>query len=329
MSGGFHFKFSDDTAESTSVTTEATHSETQGTVEPVKSVPFLNAPVHLLTRQLLEEWCLLGQQNPQEQIELQCHKASGVPLLAHQRAPRVEELTVVGGREYRDIVPGKYYGGLKVWSCAPYLMEYMFDNRDMFRGLFRGTGEAVCDGTQGSVGNAFRYPIVIELGCGQGLPGVAALLIGARHVLFQDYNDEVLELCVKPNIGVNLRRHMEAAEACAEDDDMCPTIVQLVSGDWGDMHWDGVAGGSVAILGSDVTFDEEACRKLAQLLQRLLSSSSGMAWIASKQYYFGTSGGVLEFTQRCNECKLTVVEVSSSGAGGGMHRVILLVRYQG
>ena len=33
---------------------------------------------------------------------------------------------------------------------------------------------------------------VMEIGCGQGLPGVMALKAGAKHVIFQDYNDEVL-----------------------------------------------------------------------------------------------------------------------------------------
>lgn len=46
------------------------------------------------------------------------------------------------------------------------------------------------------------------------------------------------------------------------------------------------------ILGSDVTFDEEACAKLSALLCRILKPIIGVALIASKDYYFGTNGGV-------------------------------------
>ena len=33
---------------------------------------------------------------------------------------------------------------------------------------------------------------VLEIGCGQGLPGVMALKCGAEEVVFQDFNEEVL-----------------------------------------------------------------------------------------------------------------------------------------
>ena len=33
---------------------------------------------------------------------------------------------------------------------------------------------------------------VLELGCGQGLPGIMAMKAGASHVVFADFNDEVL-----------------------------------------------------------------------------------------------------------------------------------------
>ena len=46
---------------------------------------------------------------------------------------------------------------------------------------------------------------VLELGCGHGLPGVAALLGGAE-VHFQDFNAEVLSALTAPNVAANLAR---------------------------------------------------------------------------------------------------------------------------
>ncbi|KAH8620840.1 hypothetical protein ERJ75_000022300 [Trypanosoma vivax] len=81
----------------------------------------------------------------------------------------------------------------------------------------------------------------------------------------------------------------------------------------------------MVLLGSDVTFDDEACAKLALLVARLLFVNGGVAFIASKRYYFGTNGGALEFQKRCEECGLTVHEASRSDMEGGMQHVILRI----
>ena len=44
---------------------------------------------------------------------------------------------------------------------------------------------------------------MIELGCGQGLPGIMALKAGAQKVVFQDFNAEVLNKATKPVIEMN------------------------------------------------------------------------------------------------------------------------------
>ena len=51
---------------------------------------------------------------------------------------------------------GVYEGGLKVWDCSFDLVDYIKMNRDSFAGKR-----------------------VMEIGCGQGLPGVMALKEGA------------------------------------------------------------------------------------------------------------------------------------------------------
>lgn len=44
---------------------------------------------------------------------------------------------------------------------------------------------------------------MIDIGCGCGLVGIAALKLGANLCYFQDYNQEVLESITKPNSHYN------------------------------------------------------------------------------------------------------------------------------
>ena len=43
--------------------------------------------------------------------------------------------------------------------------------------------------------------IVLELGCGHGLPGITALLRGAKHTFFLDFNEEVIKYAVFPSLN--------------------------------------------------------------------------------------------------------------------------------
>jgi hypothetical protein len=63
-----------------------------------------------------------------------------------------------------DIIPREYEGGLKTWECSLDLVDFI-------------TSELVYD------------KVVIELGCGSALPGINALVHGARQVDFQDFNE--------------------------------------------------------------------------------------------------------------------------------------------
>lgn len=60
-----------------------------------------------------------------------------------------------------DLVSGVYEGGLKIWECSLDLVDYIKANASTFAGKS-----------------------ILELGCGQGLPGVMCLLSGAKSVVF-------------------------------------------------------------------------------------------------------------------------------------------------
>jgi predicted nicotinamide N-methyase len=90
--------------------------------------------------------------------------------------------TLQGQYNDSDLVSGVYEGGLKLWECSIDLAKHIVLSQENF-----------------------KSKRVLELGCGQGLPGIAALKYGqGSQVVFQDYNEEVVEnatkRCVKTNI---------------------------------------------------------------------------------------------------------------------------------
>ncbi|GIY80220.1 histidine protein methyltransferase 1 homolog [Caerostris extrusa] len=116
-------------------------------------------------------------------------------------ANKIENLDVFSERN-SDLVPGKYEGGLKVWECSIDLAEFLVENNCIKNG-----------------------DVVLELGCGIGLPGLIAYLSGAL-VTFQDFNSEVLKLISAPNVYLNTPEENESnmSEKC-----------KFLSGDWQDI----------------------------------------------------------------------------------------------
>ena len=55
----------------------------------------------------------------------------------------------------KDIIPGVYEGGLKVWECTIDLLKYIVSHSDLIKNKH-----------------------ILELGCGHGLIGIGALKLG-------------------------------------------------------------------------------------------------------------------------------------------------------
>lgn len=81
-----------------------------------------------------------------------------------------------------DIIPGKYEGGYKVWECTIDLVVHIIE-------LVHS--------------NQLYQTSVLELGCGNGYPGIIAMKLGFQPVIFSDLNVEVLEQVTWPNIYIN------------------------------------------------------------------------------------------------------------------------------
>jgi len=99
-----------------------------------------------------------------------------------------------------DLISGIYEGGLKVWDCAFDLVDYV---------------------QEGYSADDLKDKCILELGCGQAIPGIFAAMkslgldggmevdsevtrASKTQLYLQDYNKEVIESATKKVVGLNL-----------------------------------------------------------------------------------------------------------------------------
>lgn len=172
-----------------------------------------------------------------------------------------------------DLVPAKYEGGLKIWECTEDLLEWLIS-----------ANSNAC----------LSKKNVLDLGCGAGLLGIAALKAGA-NVVFQDYNKEVLDACTIPNVLLNLTDEESQSLIDSPDNVRC----EFYSGDWSSFINKLQDGRSEVlkfdyILTSETIYNPENYSKLIDIFKTCLKNS-GTVYLAAKTYYFGVGGGVRQF----------------------------------
>ena len=186
--------------------------------------------------------------------------------------------------EENDIKKDFYEGGFKIWECTLDLLKYL--NETLIAGELKGKN-------------------VIDIGCGQGLLGLEALLCGASSIFFQDFNLEVLKFAVLPNFHLN------------GITELLPRA-KFLSGDWSTTYEKVCSGiNDVAIkteahpdlqnvrkfelvLMSEVLYCKENYDKLTKLIIDLLSDT-GLCLISTKVYYFGCTGSLPDFREYLRE----------------------------
>eukprot|EP01038_Epipyxis_sp_PR26KG_P014658 gene14658-19693_t len=174
--------------------------------------------------------------------------------------------------ENSDIISGVYEGGNKVWECSLDLTYLLLDTIQN--------------------NNCIPLPIpdnckVIELGCGHGLPGIAALKLGFSSVMFADLNEEVLLNRTWPNIILNCPDQIFRASCVSGDwDNLSLNLFEYSEGSKIFMEFD-------VVLASETLYSPCHCKKFVLMLERHLSIT-GVAIIATKRYYFGVGGGTIE-----------------------------------
>jgi len=158
-----------------------------------------------------------------------------------------------------DLIPGIYEGGLKIWEGSCDLLNYLC------------TGKIELDGV-----------CVLELGCGAGLPGILALLRGASHVTFQDYNPGVIHLFTIPNLLANITTQpMPSVKFFAGD---WSELVNLMNPDDNPkLKYD-------LVLTSETIYCIDSQPKLLELIKKQVKPFTGKALVAAKSHYFGVGG---------------------------------------
>lgn len=174
-----------------------------------------------------------------------------------------------------DLVPSKYEGGLKIWECTEDLLSWL-----------------ISDGPDTNLEGKY----VLDLGCGAGLLGIAALKYGAA-VVFQDYNKEVLDSCTIPNVLLNLSD--EESQRLINNKSQGGPNCEFYSGDWSsfsdklqeqrnsEIKFD-------YILTSETIYNPQNYNKLIDVFKKCLKTS-GSVYLAAKTYYFGVGGSLREF----------------------------------
>eukprot|EP00758_Cryptobia_borreli_P002015 Tbor_TRINITY_DN2709_c0_g1::TRINITY_DN2709_c0_g1_i1::g.15281::m.15281 len=322
-----------------------------------------------------------------------------ITSLYHRKAPRVDGLERVDMRattdcqavsdqgdhqgvtldhspirsDRMDIIHGRYLGGLKVWSCAPDVARYVSPY---------GKGrDCLLQQLYGTRGNTPNSRVVVELGCGHALPIIAAmqtfisssdaalksssspLIVPEVTFYAHDYNWEVIEECVMPNILRNIPRHilgeiMRTTSVGTRGNTMVgiDSSVKATGGFgifMGSGEWDRLILPSEyadVVLGADVTYDLAATTKFLTALSRILrpppsvvysNSNSvqgscdtpclpiagGIAIVGTKEYYFGTNGGLQQMYEVIGQLSLPlrIEEIERYGACS-MTRVLVVIK---
>eukprot|EP01061_Rhynchopus_euleeides_P007559 TRINITY_DN1660_c0_g1_i1.p1 TRINITY_DN1660_c0_g1~~TRINITY_DN1660_c0_g1_i1.p1 ORF type:complete len:290 (+),score=64.54 TRINITY_DN1660_c0_g1_i1:37-906(+) len=247
MEGGFCFDFGDPPVAPTPT--------------EVADVPAPPAP---------QVWCYTDEEaealvRDLDQEELSVQKEQNLKLVRLQPSLfPAETCAFATGLKERDILPGVYEGGFKLWSCAVDLVKHLRDE-----------------------GIDLSGRKVLEAGCGHGLPSIHALTSGASRVVFQDYNVEVLKLLTAPNVLIN----------SDPEGSTLRTSCEFWSGDWVQLAASPQCAAHTAsfdvILTTDTLYTVAAVDSLLVFLRAFLAPT-GTVYIGSKTLYFGCGGGVSE-----------------------------------
>ena len=203
-------------------------------------------------------------------------------------------LVGVADSAHSDLIPGVYEGGMKVWECAHDLVDYL--------------------ATESSISLQGRR--VLELGCGVGLPGIFALLSGAKCVHFQDFNREVLSCLTIPSVLASFKSGQarinsgqttvksgqacfkSGSEAVEQDTASLVSRIRFYFGDWAEFalaHTESGESPYDIILTSETIYSVPSQLKLLQALKQLASPRTGIVMVAAKTHYFGVGGSVQMF----------------------------------
>ena len=195
--------------------------------------------------------------------------------------------------ENTDLVKGIYEGGIKIWECSIDLLNFLpsiYENINL------------------------NNENILELGCGHGLPGIYLLLKGG-NVTFQDFNKEVLDLITKAYINqLKEKYNLNLLNKSSFE-----------YGDWGKFQSEKKY---KIIISSDTLYNIDNYEKIYNILKNYLDKE-GIAFFATKKYYFGVGGSSSEFIYFIKEKgEFEVNKLKEINDGLSNIRVILEIKWK-
>lgn len=211
------------------------------------------------------EKCSLGDNNAVMGMEVKDHPIGQQLVDVMKREGLIYSTINVAGKQFNrkfktnesdldrdsDIISGVYEGGYKIWESSVDLASYILTNADSMN---------------------LSQSSVLELGCGHGLPGLAALHMGCKHITFSDLNAEVIDNVLLYNILLNDHDFLIAIDSeDHEIDDRTGRVLRQVqdtvscfSGDWIALSdYFGDARKFDLILSAETIYSSESCFKVS------------------------------------------------------------------
>ncbi|XP_054288397.1 histidine protein methyltransferase 1 homolog isoform X1 [Macrosteles quadrilineatus] len=214
---------------------------------------------------------------------LSCIKGTTVSSVINSTKFDVEENICLAERNHSDLIPSKYEGGLKLWECTHDVAGLLHQSE-------------------------VSGKVVLDLGCGLGLLGILALKLGAKSVVFQDYNADVLRCVTIANVLLNA-------------DDSQQSRCSFFSGDWASFA--DLSPVCNLIVTSETIYNPANYTKLHETIKRLLKPD-GMALIGAKSYYFGVGGSIKQFEKLVKEKNVFEVETVWKCSQGVQREILKL-----
>ena len=155
---------------------------------------------------------------------------------------------------------------------------------------------------------------ILELGCGQALPAIAAAKCGALSVTVQDFNEEVIEKCTRPVFIENGLSDFPAT---------------YLFGSWESMLTDSQLKSSFdVIIMSETLYNVSYYPSLFALVTHCLAPS-GMVLVGTKTFYYGLGGGQFELIKflKENHTRLVPQVLMKINDMKSIERVILKLSY--
>lgn len=190
------------------------------------------------------------------------------------RSPIILQNFCVNKKKQRKLVKwNKYEGGYTIWECTWEMLKFIYKENLVF-----------------------QKKRVLELGCGSGLIGIY-ILQNKGTVVFQEFNKEVINDVLLPNIKQNLNLELKKEQLKENASFMKiknkKTKCFIINKSWDELNEKLEEKKLLSfdyIFGNEILYRYENYNSLLHILETCLKKG-GKAFFGSKSFYFGFDSG--------------------------------------